>query len=119
MSDPRKPSLTDTELTALHQLGYDWFGPENYDSNIAEAYRTGYHNGSSSVTATIDPMSLQPERADHHPHRGSAVETYIKHWRDSFKKNSSTWRWLDLMLDDYRLRADHGHNLTDSTEGLR
>lgn len=44
------PRLTDVELAALHQLGYDWFGPDHYDSNIAEAYRAGYRDGHTAAT---------------------------------------------------------------------
>jgi hypothetical protein len=54
----------------------------------------------------------------HLPHRGSDVEFWILNTRNE-TVNSAKWTALDDLLDDYRLRADYGLTLSDSTEGCQ
>lgn len=54
----------------------------------------------------------------HTPHRGSDVETWLKEYRDQFEEESPPWIALDLLLDDYRLRADLGASLQVPVEEL-
>lgn len=54
------------------------------------------------------------------PRRGSAVEAWIKSWRDAFADDESDLRWqtLDDMLDDYREHADTNTPLDKDVVGL-
>jgi hypothetical protein len=47
----------------------------------------------------------------HRPTRGSDVENWIKSARDRRERGTPWYSVLDRMLDDYRLRADHGLDL--------
>jgi hypothetical protein len=47
----------------------------------------------------------------HVPMRGSDVEAWIKANRDSYGSDWPEWFALDLLLDNYRLKADTGASL--------
>jgi hypothetical protein len=44
----------------------------------------------------------------HRPSRGSDVETWLKAERDMRLPGTESWGTLDMILDQYRLRADTG-----------
>jgi hypothetical protein len=53
----------------------------------------------------------------HQPRRGSDVELWLKSHRDEYERwgvgiSSFAWYAIDMVLDDYRLRADTGSTLT-------
>jgi hypothetical protein len=54
----------------------------------------------------------------HYPRRGDAVEAWLRTNRESQAADSMAWHAIDLMLNDYRLRADYGKSISDDTEGL-
>ena len=61
------------------------------------------------------------EESDHEPERGSEVEQWIKHRRDSFGatdggENPPEWRALDDLLDSYREMADAGLSIKEARE---
>lgn len=96
--------------------------------NLCEAY--GLHDQANEVTKALAEMTAwqrshtvklpnhnhvpagTPKPAPHVPRRGSNVEAWLKHCRDQYEPNTEPWRQLDELLDDYRLRADTGTDLT-------
>jgi hypothetical protein len=64
----------------------------------------------------VNDDDLQASMAEHgglndvpfQPRRGDMVETWIRSERDQYGSGSNHWLALDLLLDDYRLRADCG-----------
>lgn len=53
----------------------------------------------------------------HEPRRDDDVAEWLKEKRDAHRPHSEGWEWMDWILDEYRLRADLGKNLTDDLGG--
>jgi uncharacterized protein YegP (UPF0339 family) len=56
------------------------------------------------------PTTQAPD-GTHRPHRDDEVATWMKRKRDTHTPDSTAWRALDDLLDDYRLHADVGEPL--------
>lgn len=49
----------------------------------------------------------------HVPRRGSDVETYLHTHRDLYPSDDPRFDAFDMLLDDYRVRADEGRTLLE------
>jgi hypothetical protein len=71
-----------------------------------------------STNGAIMTESNDHLATEHVPCRGNDVEKWIKHFRDSYNRNSGVWIALDDLLDDYRLHADLGAPLDRYVEEM-
>lgn len=65
---------------------------------------------------TVSQLGIVVKRWEAGPRRGDAVAEWIKRARDEHGHESDdlpAWRLLDELLNDYRLRADEGRDLSD------
>lgn len=92
------------------QAAHDALAAAAADPEHASGHRRYFQETADRLARALTaPPAPEPYR----PRRGDAIEAYIKGLRDGREVDTVPWRTLDAMLQDYRLRADHGLNTTD------
>jgi hypothetical protein len=73
----------------------------------------------SHSRADVDWLIAEVERLrTGRPDRDDVVANWLKALRNQHPATTYQWQALDSALDDYRLRADCGLSLRDSTDGI-
>lgn len=106
----------DVAVTVIVDNGVEYEATANlrdhddaFDWKIASSEVVGYNPSADRTVIAASAVAVGPRRGD-------LVEAWIKRRRDGNDKGTDAYDVLDNLLDDYRLHADTGTDLSESVE---